>query len=100
MFKRNKIPADVQERFGFLRSNPVILPGNTPLMPRFKLGWGWRAAIHEMRKIKTLPAGTEIILNEVGFRDGRAWYNVNVKDSLVSGWINSVVFEGTCYGTN
>jgi len=93
MFKKPQVPKELREKFDALRASKVVLSRNTPLMPAIKTGGFWRT-LRLMMKITVLPAGTELILQDVAMRDARAWYSVQVKGSFIYGWINSINFEG------
>lgn len=92
MFGRKKIPAEELDRFEKLRSAPVKLARDSPLMSEVNPR-GFRRTLRAMTKIKVLPKGTEIVLDEVCMKRHRAWYRVHKKDSLVSGWMNSIIFQ-------
>lgn len=95
MFGRKTIPipTEEQERFDKLRSSPLKLLRDSPLMPEFDPR-GFRHTLKAMANIKTLPKGTEIELDEIRMKGHRAWYRIRKKKSLVVGWINSIVLEG------
>jgi len=94
MFKRKqKIPIEQLQRFEELRRLKLVLKSDTPLMPKLNPS-GFFRTMKLMPKIKMLPAGTEIELDEIGMSAGvRVWYRVHVAGSLVSGWLNSLHFD-------
>jgi len=98
MFNRTntqeEIPPDVREQFDKLAAKPLMLSKETPLMPKLTLPRRWRAIRRAIKKIAYLKPGTVIEFIDVGMNGRRPWYFVRVKGTVVTGWINSLLFEG------
>jgi hypothetical protein len=95
MRKKAQVPEEHLARFEKLKANPLTLPRDCPLMPSIKTPGGWRRTRRLMAKIKTLPAGTRIVLDSVAMREFVPWYRVHVDGSAVAGWMNATLFYGS-----
>lgn len=85
-----------RREFKALKRTGFALVRNTPLLPECNpvSALNWKRPIEICEHAKMLNLGTVVDFLKVRKVGRRIWYKIRVRNSLISGWINSLAMIG------